>query len=90
MTDRNKIYKITTEKNDGSRAKVALVKDKCGGTWQFVNLSKGHICPCRFNTVADAVKDLDSYVKKGKIKRYNIVNRDNCCKVEGNGDGKQQ
>jgi len=40
---------------------VAILKHKITGKYSYVNLTKGHICPCIFETPQDALDDLDSY-----------------------------
>lgn len=42
--------------------KVIILKHKIEGTYSFVNLTKGHICPCRFDSEDDAVAELMSQV----------------------------
>lgn len=37
---------------------VLLLKNKSDSTYSFVNLTKGHICPCRFESESDAIEDL--------------------------------
>lgn len=51
---------------------VLLMKHKLENTWSFVNITKGHICPCKFNTVEEAIMDLETYIEKGKILKYYI------------------
>lgn len=38
--------------------------------FQFVNISKGHICPCKFKTFGEAVKDMSRLKSHGKIIHY--------------------
>lgn len=51
---------------------VLLMKHKLEDTWSFVNLAKGHIYPCKFNSIEEAIKDLENYIEKGKILKYFI------------------
>ena len=37
---------------------------------RFVNVTKGHICPCNFENFGEAIKDMDKQVKEGKILKY--------------------
>ena len=37
---------------------VLLLKHKDGSGWSFVNLTKGHICPCKFDSKEEAMKDM--------------------------------
>ena len=48
---------------------VLLLKNKLDRTYSFVNLTKGHICPCRFKSESDAIEDLknDARVVRWKI-----------------------
>lgn len=39
---------------------VLILPHKDGGGYSFVNLTKGHICPCKFATIQDAIADLNS------------------------------
>lgn len=41
---------------------VLLLPHKDGSGYSFVNVTKGHICPCVFKTIEDAMKDLQHYV----------------------------
>lgn len=50
------IYKVK-RKND--TVTVALVKNKCDNTYSYINLTKQHICPCRFKTIEDALNDMN-------------------------------
>lgn len=49
---------------------VTILKNKADDTYSFVNLSKEHICPCRFKSIEDAISDMDRQIKEGKIIRY--------------------
>lgn len=51
---------------------VLLMKHKLEDTWSFVNLAKGHIYPCKFNSIEETIKDLENYIEKGKILKYFI------------------
>lgn len=42
-------------------------KDKSG--YSYVNLTKGHICPCKFVSIEEAIKDLKKYKN---IQEYSI------------------
>lgn len=52
---------------------VIIMKHKLENKWSFVNLTKGHICPCKFNSIEEAIADLDSYIEKGKVLKYKIL-----------------
>ena len=49
---------------------VSIMRNKSDNTYSFVNLTKSHICPCRFNPVEDAVKDMDEKILNGEISGY--------------------
>lgn len=49
---------------------VSIMRNKSDGTYSFVNLTKNHICPCRFDSVEDAVKDMDEKILNGEIVGY--------------------
>lgn len=49
---------------------VSIMRNKSDDTYSFVNLTKNHICPCRFNSVEDAVKDMDEKILNGEISVY--------------------
>lgn len=49
---------------------VALIKHKKDNKFSYVNLTKEHICPCKFDTIEDALADMDRLISKGKIIKY--------------------
>ena len=49
---------------------IVLFKHKDDGTYSWVNFTKGHICPCRFKTVEDAIADLENFKAAGKLVSY--------------------
>ena len=49
---------------------VTIMKNKSDGTYSFVNLTKMHICPCKFESVLEAIADMDKRVKEGTILKY--------------------
>lgn len=53
---------------------VYLMKNKSDDTYSYVNITKGHICPCKFSSIADAVRDMERLKDKGKIIRYEHTN----------------
>lgn len=60
-------YKIHRPKDD---IIVALIPHKEDKKYSFVNISKNHICPCKFNTIKEAEDDLNKYIELGKIMKY--------------------
>lgn len=49
---------------------VAIIKNKVDNTYSFINLTKEHICPCKFKSIDDALKDMDERVENGEINYY--------------------
>lgn len=49
---------------------VSIMRNKSDNTYSFVNLTKGHICSCRFDSVENAVKDMDKKILDGEIVAY--------------------
>lgn len=49
---------------------VTIMKNKSDETYSFINLTKEHICPCKFNSIDDALKDMDRLKNCGKIINY--------------------
>lgn len=58
---------------------VLIVKHKLEDKWSFVNLTKGHICPCKFDSFKEACADLENYKAKGKIKDWKFIDKGDCC-----------
>ena len=63
-----KCYKVI--KADNTRCYVSIFKNKEDGTYSFINLTKGHICKCKFDSIEAALADIDDRVSKGLIKSY--------------------
>ena len=40
---------------------VTILPHKGTELYSYVNLTKGHICPCKFNSVEEALEDLKNY-----------------------------
>ena len=62
--------RILVTRKDGSVRKVEIMLDKSTGKYAFVNLTTHHVCPCRFDTIKDAVDDMrnDDFVVDFKLK----------------------
>ena len=52
---------------------VLLLKHKGTDTYSYVNLTKGHICSCVFNSIEEAIKDIDERKEKGLLIGYEII-----------------
>ncbi len=51
--------KLIINRTDG-RVEVLILKHKETGFFSFINLTKGHICPCQFNSLQEALNDLNA------------------------------
>ena len=49
---------------------VALLPHKDGSGYSYINLTKGHICPCKFNSINDALEDMKN---NPKVKSYKLI-----------------
>ena len=58
------------EENTIETVAVVILFNKADGCYHFVNLTKGHICPCAFKTVSDAIADMESKKVNGEILNY--------------------
>lgn len=63
----NNTYLVTREKDS---VIVSIMLNKSDHTYSFVNLTKGHICPCRFASIKDAIKDMEEKKDSGEIVDY--------------------
>ena len=57
-------------KNDNTYVLVTIMKRKLDNKYQFINISKGHICTCVFDTIKDTINDL---IGKNIIRKSNII-----------------
>lgn len=53
---------------------VTILSNKSDHTYSYVNLTKGHICPCRFASEEEALHDMVQKIKSGEILRYILLN----------------
>lgn len=53
------LMRFSIKRKDGT-VEVLLLPHKDGSGYSFVNLTKRHICSCKFATVEDAIKDMKS------------------------------
>lgn len=49
---------------------VTILLNKIDNTYSFVNLTKGHICECKFSSIEEALKDMDNLISIGKVIDY--------------------
>ena len=50
--------RIIVKRKDGSKREVEIMIDESTGNFCYVNLTSHHVCPCRFDTIKDAVDDM--------------------------------
>ena len=55
---------------------VLLLPYKNTNKYSFVNITKGHICSCVFNSIDEAIEDMEERNKKGLIDRYRRIKYD--------------
>lgn len=62
--------RIIVTRKDGSQREVEIMIDESTGKYAYVNLTSHHICPCRFDTIEDAVDDMckNEFVENFKLK----------------------
>lgn len=51
---------------------VTAMPSKHDGKFHFVNLTKGHICECGFDSVEDAINDMELLRENGTLNFYKI------------------
>lgn len=57
-------------KKPNGKESVVIFKNKSDGTYSFVNLTKEHICSCKFQTIEEAIQDMNDRLRKGLIESY--------------------
>lgn len=67
-----KVIKFTVHK-ETEDLDVLLLRHKGTDKYSFVNLTKGHICKCVFDSVDEAMKDIEDRKAKGLLIDYEIV-----------------
>ena len=68
-----KLLKLIVHK-ENEDLDVLLLRHKNTDKWSYVNLTKGHICSCIFDSIEDAIKDMDERKEKGLLLDYEVVN----------------
>lgn len=63
----NNVYLVIREKDS---VLVSIMRNKLDGMYSFVNLTKGHICTCKFNTVEEATEDMQGKKENGEVLDY--------------------
>ena len=62
--------KYLVQKSNKDLCEVYIFPHKETGKYSFVNITKGHICPCVFDTYEEALQDLENRKKDNLIKGY--------------------
>ena len=62
--------RIIIRRKDNSVREVEIMLDESTGKYAYVNLTSHHVCPCRFDTIEDAVDDMrnNDFVVNFKLK----------------------
>ena len=64
--------KIITVIRPEDTVKVSILYDKNTDSYAFVNLTKGHICSCRFASEVEALADLERHRQQGKVLSWSL------------------
>ena len=62
--------KYLVQKSNKDLCEVYILPHKETGKYSFVNITKGHICPCVFDAYEEALQDLENRKKDNLIKGY--------------------
>lgn len=62
--------KYLVQKSNKDLCEVYILPHKETVKYSFVNITKGHICPCVFDTYEEALQDLENRKKDNLIKGY--------------------
>lgn len=65
----NKRYKYVCIRQENTVI-VQIMFNRNIQKYQFVNLTHNHICPCTFDTVEDAIADMEREKQEGKLIDY--------------------
>lgn len=52
---------------------VSIMINRADGKFHFVNLTSGHICACAFNSVGEALEDMELLMEKGDIQNFHKI-----------------
>ena len=64
---KDNIYLVIREKDN---VVVSIMMNKSDHTYSFVNLTKGHICTCKFDSIEGAISDMEEKKHNGEIIDY--------------------
>ena len=65
---------IIVIKNDGTQCVCTIMQHKLTKKYSFVNITKGNICSCEFDTQEVALKDLRNKYNNKEIAQYTLYN----------------
>lgn len=66
----NEMYFV---EKDGGGVMVSIMYNRMDNKYHFVNLTKDHICTCGFDSVNNAVNDMEKLKSAGKIIDYHKI-----------------
>lgn len=66
------MLRYLVQRTDDSVVEVAILPHKDGTGYSYINLSKGHICPCKFPSIDAAIMDMK---ENPKVKHYRRIGR---------------
>lgn len=49
---------------------VVILPHVIDNKYSFVNLTEGHICKCKFETIEEALADMDMQVRLGNVIKF--------------------
>lgn len=52
---------------------VLILPNKDGSGYQYINLTKGHICPCKFKTISDICWEMAQKLSDGSVLEYQKI-----------------
>lgn len=52
---------------------VLLLRHKNTNKYSYVNLTKGHICSCIFDSIEEAIQDMENRKKQGLLVDYTLI-----------------
>jgi len=76
--------KIITVVRPKDTVKVSILYDKNTDSYAFVNLTKGHICSCRFASEVEALADLEQHRQRGEVLSWSLNDNNSKTKEDYN------
>lgn len=65
------VYSVT--RKDNSTVLTTILFDEGERAFRFVNITRNHICPCKFKSLDEALSDLEEKVKEGSVLHYELI-----------------